>query len=88
MPCPKSTGELQALTDIIFVQKLQFGIFQAEQHLQAEERGIIKRLRKQLGQERSDDEEEAEEEFENVDEQEVEFASLNDQCQKLQQISD
>lgn len=67
--------KLKPLTDLFFIQKLQYGIFQAEQHLQAEERAIIKRLRKELGQERDDDEEEEEYDDEEHDE---DFQSLND----------
>ena len=52
------------------LQKLQFGIFQAEQHLDSEEKQIIKRMRKELGQERSDDEESQEAElFEDEDDE-------------------
>lgn len=36
-------------------QKLQYGIFQAEQHLSMEERQMIRKIRKEIGHDRDDD---------------------------------
>ena len=77
----KSTRNLSRWLICFFIKKLQYGIFQAEQHLQAEERAMIKRLRKELGQERDDDEEEEEDDDE---EHEEDFHSLQDDPSKLQ----